>query len=122
MTTWWPLVLGGLLFAVGPVGYVGSGYASKTALIPSLFGLLLGLCGWMSTAQGALRLPWWCGGLLVALLGVLGSYKGMSALFVWLKTGETAKPLAVVAKVSMTVSCSAYLLISVFLRFQQSRS
>jgi hypothetical protein len=122
MMTWWALILGSLLFVVGPIGYIGSGYASKTALIPSIFGLLLGLFGWMSGSQGAFRLPWWIAGVVVASLGVFGSYKGIHALVLWIQNGSTAKPLAVVSRTAMTLVCSAFLLLSFLQWWQRGQS
>ena len=41
------IVFGIMLVVLGLVGYVGTGAASVTALIPAFFGAVLGFLGWL---------------------------------------------------------------------------
>ncbi len=82
------VVLGAVLILVGVAGYALSDFASVTALIPAIFGLVmigLGLVGRRDDQRVRLAV-YGIGGL--ALLGVLGSLRGVPDI-VALVTGST---------------------------------
>jgi high-affinity Fe2+/Pb2+ permease len=104
------LIVGGVLVALGVAGYIGSGAASVTALIPAFIGavlVVLGLVGrnerWRKHAMH--------GVMLVALLAIAGTYRGIAALFAWLGGTPPERPMAVVAQV-LTAALCAWLLVA----------
>jgi hypothetical protein len=102
------LVFGAALIAVGVGGYVATGKASKTALIPAYFGGVvvgLGLVGLMaSSLVGVLSTL----SLGVAAIGLLGTGRSLIQWARSLTGSEPARP-AVRAKATMAVLCLAYL-------------
>ena len=91
------IVLGAALVVLGIGAYVLSGFASVTALIPAIFGVLiagLGVVGWKTDRK---RLAVYGIGLL-ALLGVLGSLRGVPDLIALLTGGEVDSVVATVAQ------------------------
>jgi small-conductance mechanosensitive channel len=64
------VIFGGLLIALGLVGYLGSDRASITALIPALFGLVLVALGLLARKE-RLRMHVMHAAVLVGLIGFL---------------------------------------------------
>ena len=95
------VVLGAVLILVGVAGYALSDFASVTALIPAIFGFVmigLGLVGRRDDQRVRLAV-YGIGGL--ALLGVLGSLRGIPDI-VGLATGSAdASTLAAVTQGTM---------------------
>ncbi|ELY40471.1 hypothetical protein [Natronorubrum tibetense] len=92
--------LGIALVAVGIGAYVLSDFASVTALIPAVFGVaiaVLGVVGWQTDRQ---RLAIYGIGAL-ALLGVLGSARGIPDVVALLTRGAVESTVAAVAQGSM---------------------
>ncbi|WP_440763881.1 hypothetical protein [Natronorubrum sp. DTA7] len=92
--------LGIALVALGIGAYVLSDFASVTALIPAVFGVaiaLLGVVGWQTDRQ---RLAIYGIGAL-ALLGVLGSARGIPDVIALLTGGSVESTVAAVAQGSM---------------------
>ena len=85
------VIIGALLFLLGPIFYLLAEPASRslTAFIPSLFGILIAAFGLVSRTPSRLKAGMH-GAATVALLGLLGSLRGVSA---WplLLTGRTAE-------------------------------
>lgn len=71
------IIFGTLLILVGIIGYVYgamySEYASKTALIPAAFGIVLVLLGFVSQQKENLRKHLMHAAVLVALLGFIAT-------------------------------------------------
>lgn len=99
------IVLGIALIVLGIGAYVLSDFASITALIPAFFGVLiaiLGVVGYQWTDRQ--RLAAYGIGLL-AVLGVLGSTRGIPDI-VALLTGEAVgSTIAVVSQGTMIIIC-----------------
>ena len=95
------VVLGALLIVVGVAGYALSDFASVTALIPAIFGVVmigLGIVGRRDDRRVRVAV-YGIGGL--ALLGVLGSLRGIPDI-VGLATGSAdASTLAAVTQGAM---------------------
>ncbi|WP_440770459.1 hypothetical protein [Natronorubrum sp. DTA28] len=92
--------LGIALVALGIGAYVLSDFASVTALIPAVFGVviaLFGVVGWQTDRQ---RLAIYGIGAL-ALLGVLGSARGIPDVIALLTGGSVESTVAAVAQGSM---------------------
>jgi Ca2+/Na+ antiporter len=107
------VIVGSLLVALGPVFFVqGGDHRSPTAFIPSFFGLIILACGLIAKnpakRKGAMH-----GAAGVALLGLLGSLRGLSAWPLVL-AGRTeglthSKILASWSTLLMFVLCLVYL-------------
>ena len=71
------MVFGVLLIVVGVIGFVTTGSAHPTALIPSAIGLILGICGSLAHTEDLKRRALWIHiAVTVGLLGFLGTIKG----------------------------------------------
>ncbi len=86
--------IGVLLIVVGVGGYVMTGAASVTALIPAVIGaLLVALAAWgrkPTATKHAMH-----GAMLVAFVGIAGTARGLMQLPGLLSGGEVARPAAV---------------------------
>jgi uncharacterized membrane protein len=88
-------LVGATLVAVGVVAYVATGFASVTALLPSVLGLVIGVLGTVAAridaGQHAIHAA-----LVVALLGLLGSLQPLGGL-------ADAEPAAITSLVAVVV-------------------
>jgi hypothetical protein len=91
MVTVW---IGAGFVVLGVVSYVGSGAESLTALIPAVFGVVLGALGLAGRRQDrrALAMHVAAG---VAVLGFLGSARGLASLADLLAGRDVDRPWAV---------------------------
>jgi uncharacterized membrane protein len=93
-------LVGATLVVVGVVAYVATGFASVTALLPSLLGLVIAVLGVVAArvdaGQHAIHAA-----LVVALLGLLGSLQPLGGL-------ADAEPAAITSLVTVLV-LAAYL-------------
>lgn len=104
--------IGALLTVFGLAGYVLTGAASPTALIPAVVGIvfvLLGLVG--------LRKPDWRKhvmhvAVLVAIIGLAGSISGLIALPGALMSGEGVRP-AIIMRAAMALLLLVYTVVAV---------
>ncbi len=94
----WTATIGVILIVLGVAAYIGTGMESWTALLPSALGLILFMAGWMAMRSERLRKPalWLAGG--VALLGALGSLRGLGDLFALVAGGSVERPTAAAAQ------------------------
>ncbi|MFP9190981.1 hypothetical protein [Natronosalvus vescus] len=103
-------VIGALLIVIGIAAYVVTDFASVTALIPAIFGVLfvgLGLAG-SRTEHAALAVYGLAG---LSVLGIAGSTRGIPDLLELL-TGDTVDaPVAVGAQGAM-ILCSLVVLVA----------
>lgn len=99
--------VGALLTLLGFGGYVGSGRASKTALIPAGFGVALVTLGLAGRAEG-LRRHAMHGAAAVGLLGVLGSARGVPAALRLVRGEQVDRPTAAAAQGAMFALCMSY--------------
>lgn len=98
------IVLGIVLVVVGAGAYVLSDFASITALIPALFGVLVAILGVVGRQTDRQRVAAYGIGLL-AVLGVLGSTRGIPDIIALL-TGEAVDSvIAAVSQGAMIVIC-----------------
>lgn len=107
-------LVGVILVAVGVVAYVATGFASVTALLPAVLGLIIGMLGIVAVridmGRHAIHVA-----LVVALIGLLGSLQPLGGL-------ADAHPAAITSLVTVLV-LAIYLALGVrsFLRARQSR-
>lgn len=105
------VTLAAVLIAMGLLGYLGSGRASLTALIPSFFGAAFLICGLVAW-KAAWRKHAMHAAALVALLGLGGSAPGLfklPALF----AGEAERPMAVTVQSLMAILLVVFLILCV---------
>jgi O-antigen/teichoic acid export membrane protein len=105
------IALGAALVVLGLAGYVLSGAASLTALIPAGFGLLLVLAGVIARDERR-RMHAMHGAVVVALLGFLGSARGLAGLG-GVFDGTAARPAATISQAVMAVLTLAYVVLAV---------
>lgn len=105
------VMVGGLLVVLGVAGYVMTGMASVTALIPAFFGAVIVVCGALAKAE-ARRKTMMHVAMGVAVLGILGSFAGVTAVARGLSSGE---PLgaAAISRASMATLLAVYLVMGV---------
>ena len=106
------IALGVLLILLGVGGYVASGGASWTALIPALFGVPMVLLGILAGQERWRRHAMHAAAAL-ALLGVLGTARGLIGLVTLVAGGEVARPAATVSQAIMAILCVVFLALCV---------
>jgi hypothetical protein len=115
------IVLGVALVVVGVGAYVLSDFASITALIPAIFGVLIAIMGVVGNRRtGRERLAAYGIGLL-AVLGVLGSTRGIPDMIALVTGGAVESTIAAVSQAAMIVVCLV-LLVTVIQFIRESRT
>jgi hypothetical protein len=104
--------VGVVLLILGAVGYVGSGGASVTALIPAFFGIVLAALGAAGRSESRRALTMHIAAA-VALLGFLGSAMGLPKLPALLMGEPLDRPWAVGVQSAMAVILAVYLALSI---------
>jgi len=100
-----------VLILLGVGGWVGTGMASPTALIPAGFGLVFGILGFLAGNEN-IRKHVMHAAAVLALLGTLGSLRGLLAL-PEVFAGTAERPAAVISQSVMVVVCVTLLVIYV---------
>ena len=99
---------GVVLILLGLGGYVLSSGVSITALIPAFFGLPILILG-VVAQRGYLQRFSLYGVLVLAVLGFLGSVRGLIKLFSLLAGEDVTRPFAVIVQSNMAVICLIYI-------------
>ena len=97
------------LILLGAWGFISTGSAHPTALIPAYFGLALVISGALANSEDAKkRMLWMHVAVTAGLLGFLGS--GVMAIVETVKAhgGPLAHPAAVESQVAMAVLCLVF--------------
>jgi hypothetical protein len=117
------MALGSLLLLIGVGFYVGTGATSVTALIPAFLGVPIEVAGVAALREGWRKHAMHAAALL-AVLGFLGSARGLLSLPALLSGGEVARPAAVVAQSLTAVLCLAFVGLAVrsFVRARADRT
>jgi hypothetical protein len=103
------LSLGILLIILGAASYLGTGQESVTALIPSFFGILFVLFGWLGKKE-SLRKHMMHAAAGLALLGIFGTIGAVPGLIEVIGGGEVERPLATIARSAMFIMCVGFLI------------
>lgn len=103
---------GAALILLGVVGYIASGAASWTALIPALFGVLLTALG-VAARRESVRMHAMHGAALLGVLGLVGSARGLLKLPALLSGVALDRPAAVAAQSVMALLCLAFVALCV---------
>lgn len=112
------LLVGAVLIATGLVAYVASSSASVTALIPSIVGLVLVVCGLVARDPSRRRVAVHAA-LAVAVLATVGSVMNVVQIGDLVR-GDAERPGAVVASTVMFVVLALYVVAGVR-SFRQAR-
>ncbi|NGM67856.1 hypothetical protein G6M89_02320 [Natronolimnobius sp. AArcel1] len=96
------IVLGAVLVVIGIAAYVLSDFASVTALIPAIFGVVIAALGLVGRQTDREQIAGYAIGVL-ALLGVLGSARGVPDVIALVTGGSVDSSVAAVAQGSMIV-------------------
>jgi hypothetical protein len=115
------IVLGSLLFLVGVGFYFGTGATSITALIPAFLGIPIGIAGLLALRE-AWRKHAMHAAVLLALLGFLGSVRGLLRLPALLTGAELTRPAAAVAQSITALLCLVFVAVAVNSFIQARRS
>ena len=96
------IIVGILLILLGVIFYVATGAVSVTALIPSFFGIVMVLLGWLARNE-----KWnkhlMHAAMVVALVGALGALRAVPQAFLMIASQEVKRPGAVVEQLIMLV-------------------
>lgn len=107
------ILFGVVLIVLGIVGYIATGAVSVTALIPSFFGGVLALLGWLALNEKYRRHAMHIA-VVVGLLGFLGTARGLAALPRLVSdAGGVERPAAVVAQAIMAILMIVYVALGV---------
>ncbi len=94
-----------LLIILGIISYVATGGASATALIPSFFGIAFVGLGVLANKKESMRKHSMHAALLLAILGIGGSFGGLMNVFGILGGGELENPAASYGQAAMALIC-----------------
>ncbi len=98
-----------VLIVLGRWGFVATGSAHPTALIPVWFGLALALFGALATTEDAKRrMLWMHFAVTVGLLGFLGSFSRAIDEYIQAHGMPLAHPVAVEDQAAMAAVCAVY--------------
>jgi hypothetical protein len=117
------IALGIVLSLLGLGAYFGTGRQSITALIPAFLGLPIAALGLVARDPRRLKAAMHAS-VVLALLGFLGSVRGVRGAIALASGEEVARPTAVVIQTVMAVLCAIFLLVAVksFLDARRHRS
>jgi hypothetical protein len=116
------MAAGGLMILLGLAGFILTGSTHYTALIPVGFGVVFAICGWLALNPAYLK---HCMHLaaVFALLGVVGSVRGLLQLPALIAGQPVARPPAVIAQSIMALLCLGFtgLAIGSFIQARRNR-
>lgn len=102
-------MVGVILIVLGVAGYLATGMASVTALIPAFLGIVLFVAGWVGTRSERARTPALTVSVVVAALGFFGSLRGLGDFVTLVSGGSVERPVATVAQVLTALLCLGFL-------------
>lgn len=104
--------LGVGLIVLGAAGYVASGQASATALIPAAFGVAFLALGLAATKASSSKHSMHAAAVL-ALLGLIGTAGGVPDLLSLLSGADVERPLAAWSRSLMAIALAVFLVLCV---------
>ncbi len=100
------IAFGFLLMITGVVGFALTGSTHPTALIPSLIGAILAVCGFLANTEDAKRrMVWMHIAVTVGLLGGLMTLKGAVDVFRLAHGADLPNPIAIEEKAATCLFC-----------------
>jgi cytochrome b561 len=108
------IAFGFVLIVLGVWGFVATGSAHRTALIPTWIGLALAVSGGLARTEDAKqRMLWMHVAVTVGLLGFLGAVSRAIVELVKAQGAPLEHPVAVEDQAAMAVICLVYVLLCV---------
>lgn len=116
--------VGIILIVLGLTSYVATGAASATALIPSFFGIVFALLGLLGQKSEGMRKHAMHAALLLAILGLGGSFGGLISMIGAIGGEMPDRPAAAIGQAFMAVVCIAFLAAGIksFINARKERS
>lgn len=105
-------ILGIILILIGIIGYIASGAVSITAMIPAFFGIVFIILGRLAQKE-TWRKHVMHIALLVALIGLFGSFTGILDVFSWMGGNQEVNELAAIARAVMALLLIGYIALGV---------
>jgi hypothetical protein len=106
------ILIGVILTLLGFISYLASGGESWTALIPAFIGIPMILLGYVAKKESA-RKHAMHAALGLAMIGFLGSIRGLPGFLRLLSGEEIARPGAAIAQVIMALACIIFVALGV---------
>lgn len=103
------ITLGIILIILGMGSYIITGAASATALIPAFFGVVFGALGMLGNRSESMRKHAMHGALILAILGLAGSFGGLISLFGAIGGNMPERPSAAIAQGIMAILLIGFL-------------
>ncbi|REL29072.1 hypothetical protein DYD21_14515 [Rhodohalobacter sp. SW132] len=101
------------MILLGAISYIATGAASATALIPAFFGIVFVALGILGTRNESMRKHVMHAALLLAILGLGGSFGGLMSVLGVLTGGELERPAAAYAQAVMAILCIFFIVAGV---------
>jgi len=106
--------LGIILIIVGIISYIATEAVSVTALIPAFFGAVFGGLGMLANRNESMRKHAMHAALLLAILGLGGSFGGLTAIIGLIFGGEAPERMsAAISQAIMAVLCIIFLVLGI---------
>jgi hypothetical protein len=105
--------IGLVLIILGLAAYFGTGRISFTALIPSFFGLMFYGLGYLATISEDMRKHAMHAALLLAILGIGGTFGGLRSVFGALGGNPIDNPPAAYSQALMAILCLFFIILGV---------
>jgi hypothetical protein len=106
------VIFGALLTLLGILGYLVTGMASVTALIPAFFGIPVIVLGWLGRNPDRLKLTMHIA-VTLTLIGFFGTIQGLPKLLHILQGIDVARPAAVIVQSAMALICIVHVALSI---------
>lgn len=98
------------MILLGVVSYFGTARESVTALIPAFFGIVFLILGYVMRDEAKAKHAGHAAALL-AVLGLIGSARGLPGFFTMIGGGEVERPAAAVAQFLMALACVVFIVL-----------
>jgi len=102
------IAFGAALVALGLISYLGTAAVSVTALIPTLFGAVLLMLGWLALNERYRRQAIYAAEA-IALVGLFGAAPGLVGLIDMISGAEVQRPAAVLSQSVMALLMAVFI-------------
>jgi fucose 4-O-acetylase-like acetyltransferase len=105
---------GVVLILLGIWGFVATGSAHPTALLPTWFGLALTVCGLLARSEDEKRrMLWMHAAAVLGLVGFIGAGTRALSVYIHAHGAPLAYPIAVADQLAMALICLVFVLLCV---------
>lgn len=117
------IVYAALLIILGVVGYFATGQTSITAMIPAFFGVVVLVVGLIALKDN-LRKHAMHAAAVLGLLGIIGTFSGLTKIPTLIGGGDLERPQAVASQAIMALLSLAFVLLCIksFMDARRNRS